>query len=222
MIIKRCMRIMQRVNLNDCSRRFFSNKSSVYLNKKPNICLRLGNLIQLANFSAVSNKANQAIMDLEINKNCFQKPPRLEWWQTEVIYEIYVPTFNDSNGDGIGDLRGIIKKLDYLKSIGANTIWLSPIYPSGGKDGGYDVTCMTDVDPAYGTMEDFDELVRKVHEKGMHILLDFIPNHTSDKHRWFEESSKNNDPNNPFRDYYVWCESEDSVNPPTNWVSVIN
>lgn len=155
-------------------------------------------------------------------KRIRNKPPKLEWWQTDIVYEIYVPTFCDSNGDGVGDLQGIIKKLDYLKNIGANTIWLSPIYLSGGKDGGYDVKSFVELDPVYGSMDDFDELVKKVHEHGMHILLDFIPNHTSDQHRWFQESIKDNDPNNPYRDYYIWYPSEDSVNPPTNWVNRID
>lgn len=138
------------------------------------------------------------------------------------IYQIYVSSFYDSNGDGIGDLRGVIDKLDYIYNLGLKSIWLSPFYPSGGKDGGYDVTSFTEIDPVYGSMNDFDSLVEKVHEKGMHILVDFVPNHTSNQHHWFKESSKNNDPNNPYRDYYVWYASEDKVNPPNNWVRFLN
>jgi glycosidase len=94
------------------------------------------------------------------------KPPKLDWWQSSVLYQIYIRSFNDSNGDGVGDLRGVIKKLDYLKSIGVESIWLTPFYPSGGYDGGYDVTSFIDIDPVYGSMQDFDELVEQVHRRG--------------------------------------------------------
>ena len=151
-------------------------------------------------------------------KHYLNRPPRLEWWQTEVIYQIYVKSFYDSNGDGVGDLAGVKEKLDYVSKLGAKTIWLSPINKSGGKDGGYDVTSFIDIDPVYGTEKDFDELVREVHARDMHILLDFVPNHTSDQHPWFKESSKNGDSTNPYRDYYVWYPSEDKKNPPNNWV----
>ncbi|CAF0980695.1 unnamed protein product [Brachionus calyciflorus] len=147
------------------------------------------------------------------------KPPKLQWWQTETIYQIYIRSFFDSNNDGCGDLRGIIQKLDYIKSLGTNAIWITPMYPSGGKDGGYDISSFTEIDPTLGTMNDFDDLVEEVHKRNMYILLDFIPNHTSNLHKWFQESSKNNDPKNPYRDYYVWYPSEDKINPPNNWVS---
>lgn len=146
------------------------------------------------------------------------KPPKLDWWQTEVIYQIYVRSFFDSTDNGSGDLQGIIKKLDYIKSLGMKAIWITPIYPSGGKDGGYDITSLTEIDPLYGTMEDFDELVHQVHKRDMYLLLDFIPNHTSNLHQWFKESCKN-DPDNPYRDFYVWYPSEDKINPPNNWAS---
>lgn len=148
------------------------------------------------------------------------KPPKLDWWQSGAIYQIYVKSFNDSNGDGVGDLRGIIEKLDYLKSIGVDSIWLTPFYTSGGYDGGYDVTSFVDIDPVYGSMSDFDELVEQVHLRGMHILIDFIPNHTSDQHEWFKQSSKSSSSHNPYRDYYVWYPSSDSEKPPNNWLSV--
>ena len=156
------------------------------------------------------------------SKRLLNMPPKLEWWQTESIYQIFIKSFYDSNGDGIGDFRGIIEKLDYIKSIGCNIIWLTPCYPSDDKDGGYDIKNFVDVDPIYGSMDDFDDLVQKVHEKDMYILLDFVPNHTSDKHEWFKQSCLNNDPENKYRDYYVWYESEDSVNPPNNWVFFIS
>jgi alpha-glucosidase len=143
---------------------------------------------------------------------------KLNWWQTESIYQVYIKSFYDSNNDGVGDFAGVGAKLDYIKSLGANIVWITPCYPSDGKDGGYDITSFTEVDPVYGSMADFDNLVRLVHEKNMYILLDFVPNHTSDQHVWFKQSSANNHPSNPYRDYYVWFESEDSVNPPNNWV----
>jgi alpha-glucosidase len=145
------------------------------------------------------------------------RPPSLSWWQTDVLYQIYIKSFYDSNNDGYGDLQGITKKLDYLNHMGIKSIWLTPFYPSGGKDGGYDITNYKDIDPIYGTMKNFDQLVAKVHEKGMHIILDLVVNHTSDQHEWFKKSVANTD---KYRDYYVWVESEDRVNPPNNWLSV--
>jgi glycosidase len=148
------------------------------------------------------------------------RPPSLEWWQTDVIYQIYVKSFYDSNGDGVGDLKGVTEKLDYVEKLGAKSIWLSPFYPSGGKDGGYDVTSFVDIDPVYGSQADFDALVAAVHKRGMHVLLDLVPNHTSDQHEWFKESSRTDSESNKYKDYYVWKVSEDKVNPPNNWKSV--
>ena len=148
------------------------------------------------------------------------RPPKLDWWQTETIYQIYVKSFYDANGDGVGDLRGVREKLDYVKGLGTNAVWLSPINPSGGKDGGYDVTSFTQIDPVYGTERDFDELVEAVHSRGMYIRLDLVPNHTSTQHNWFRESCKSSEASNPYRDYYVWYPSEDKVNPPNNWVYI--
>ncbi len=99
------------------------------------------------------------------------KPPKLDWWQSSVLYQIYIRSFKDSNGDGVGDLRGVIEKLDYLKSIGVESIWLTPFYPSGGFDGGYDVTSFVDIDPVYGSMKDFDELVEQIHSRGSFSTL---------------------------------------------------
>ena len=147
------------------------------------------------------------------------KPPHLSWWQTDAIYQIYVRSFYDSNNDGVGDLGGVLDKVAYLKSIGVKTVWLSPIYPSGGKDGGYDVTDFYKIYHVYGTMADFELLVDKLHANDMHVLMDLIPNHTSDKHDWFVESCKNDAATNLYRDYYVWYPSKDKVNPPNNWVN---
>jgi alpha-glucosidase len=109
--------------------------------------------------------------------------------------------------------------LDYLQGLGIGGIWINPIFPSGGLDGGYDVTSYVDIDPIYGTMDDFDTLVSKAHEMNISVVLDLIPNHTSDKHNWFIQSSQNNSDSNPYRDYYVWSNSTDKTKPPNNWVS---
>lgn len=151
-------------------------------------------------------------------KRLIYKPPKLDWWQTETIYQVYVKSFYDSNDDGIGDLGGVLKKLDYIKSLGCRAIWLNPIYPSGGKDGGYDVTSYIDIDPQYGSIKEFDELVEQVHARGMFLIMDFVPNHTSSAHKWFVESCRGDVPNNPFKDFYIWYPSNDNKKPPNNWV----
>ena len=112
----------------------------------------------------------------------------LQWWQTGVIYQIYPRSFQDTNGDGIGDLPGITARLDYLAGLGVDAIWISPFYPSPMKDFGYDVADYTGVDPIFGTMQDFDTLLREAHARGLRVILDFVPNHSSDQHPWFLES----------------------------------
>ncbi len=134
------------------------------------------------------------------------------WWKESVIYQIYPRSFKDSNGDGIGDLGGIIEKLDYLQELGVDLIWISPIFKSPNDDNGYDVSDYCDIMDEFGTMADFDVLLRGMHERGLKLILDLVPNHSSDEHRWFQESRKSTD--NPYRDYYFW-EKE----PPSNWVS---
>lgn len=136
------------------------------------------------------------------------------WWKETVVYQIYPRSFMDSNGDGIGDLQGIIKKLDYLQELGVGAIWLSPIYKSPNKDNGYDVSDYQDIMEEFGTMEDFDELLEQVHVRGMKLVLDLVVNHTSDQHRWFVESAKSKD--NPYRDYYIWKDPVEG-HEPTNW-----
>ena len=136
------------------------------------------------------------------------------WWKNKVIYEIYPKSFCDSNGDGIGDLPGILSKLDYLEKLGVEALWLCPIYPSGGYDNGYDITDYEAVDPCYGTMEDLRELLRQVHKRKMKLILDLVVNHTSDRHPWFLRALA--DPCAPERDYYIWRDSREGGTP-NNW-----
>ena len=138
------------------------------------------------------------------------------WWKESVVYEIYPRSFCDSNGDGIGDLQGIISKLDYLRELGVNVLWLAPIYQSPNDDNGYDISDYRAINPEFGTMADFDELLCKAHEKGLKIMMDLVVNHSSDEHAWFLESRSSRD--NPKRDYYIWRDPVDG-HEPTNWGS---
>src|SRR5882757_4351505 len=126
------------------------------------------------------------------------------WWKRGIIYQIYPRSFQDSNGDGIGDLAGIIARLDYLVQLGVDAIWISPIYPSPMADFGYDVADYCGIDPIFGTMEDFKRLLAEVHNCGLKMILDFVPNHSSDQHPWFIESRSSLE--NPKRDWYLWCD----------------
>jgi alpha-glucosidase len=139
------------------------------------------------------------------------------WWRDGIIYQIYPRSFADSNNDGIGDLQGIISKLDYLQDLGVDAIWLSPIYPSPDVDFGYDVANYTDIDPKFGTMEDFEDLVKGAKKRNIHIILDLVLNHTSDQHPWFIESKTSGD--NPYHDWYLWLDPKPSGDPPNNWQS---
>jgi alpha-glucosidase len=140
------------------------------------------------------------------------------WWQKGIIYQIYPRSYQDSNGDGIGDLPGIIQRLDYIKSLNVAAIWLSPIYPSPMHDFGYDVTDYRGIHPMFGAMADFDRLLAEVHKREMKLLLDLVPNHTSDEHSWFIESRSSRD--NPKRDWYIWRDPAPDGGPPNNWLSV--
>ncbi len=139
------------------------------------------------------------------------------WWQGAVVYQIYPRSFLDTNGDGVGDLKGIERKLDYVASLGADAIWLSPIYPSPNRDFGYDVSDYCAIAPEMGTMEDFDQLVKEVHARGMKLILDQVLSHTSDQHPWFQESLLSRD--NPKADWYVWAEAREDGTPPNNWLA---
>jgi alpha-glucosidase len=139
------------------------------------------------------------------------------WWRGAVIYQIYPRSFQDSNGDGIGDLEGIRTRLDHLVSLKVDAIWISPIYPSPMADFGYDVSDHCDIDPVFGTMDDFDRLLAEAHRKGLKVILDYVPNHTSDRHPWFVESRSSRQ--NPRRDWYIWHDPRPDGGPPNNWAS---
>jgi alpha-glucosidase len=145
-----------------------------------------------------------------------------DWWRHGVVYQIYPRSFADADGDGVGDLAGITARLDHLndgtpRSLGVDAIWLSPFYPSPMADFGYDVADYTDVDPIFGTLDDFDRLVAEAHARGIRVVVDLVPNHTSDRHPWFLESRSSRD--NPRRDWYVWADSRPDGSPPNNWTS---
>jgi hypothetical protein len=127
-----------------------------------------------------------------------------EWWKRAVVYQVFPMSFQDSSGDGVGDLRGILDRLDHLTWLGVDVVWLSPVCPSPMLDGGYDVADLGGIDPVFGTMEDFDELVGALHARGIRLVMDFVPNHTSDRHPWFVESRASRD--GPRRDWYVWAD----------------
>src|SRR5438874_7940465 len=139
------------------------------------------------------------------------------WWQQGVVYQIYPRSFMDSNGDGTGDLPGITSRLDYLQWLGVDAIWISPIFPSPMADFGYDISNYTDIEPVFGTLADFDELVARAHERGIRVVLDYVPNHTSDQHQWFQESRASR--GNARRDWYLWREAKADGSPPNNWRS---
>jgi alpha-glucosidase len=139
------------------------------------------------------------------------------WWQRGIIYQIYPRSFQDSTGDGVGDLAGITARLDHVAALGADTIWLSPIQPSPMADFGYDVADYCDVDPLFGTLADFDQLLAETHARGLRLILDFVPNHTSDRHPWFIESRRSR--NDPKRDWYIWRPPAPDGGPPNNWLS---
>ena len=138
------------------------------------------------------------------------------WWKEGIVYQIYPRSFNDSDNDGVGDLRGIIEKLDYIKSLGADIIWLCPVYQSPNDDNGYDISDYRNILEEFGTMADFEELLQGIHARGMRLLMDLVANHTSDEHYWFREARQSKD--SPYRDYYFW-KTGNNGHPPTNWPS---
>ena len=144
------------------------------------------------------------------------------WWRHTTVYQIYPRSYQDSDGDGTGDLKGIESRLDYLAEIGIETVWLSPIFTSPMKDFGYDISDFVGIDPIFGTLEDFKSLLALAHERGLKVVLDFVPNHSSDEHEWFKKSVAKEE---PFTDYYVWSDPKGvdengSPLPPNNWVYI--
>jgi alpha-glucosidase len=146
-----------------------------------------------------------------------REPRHYLWWQRGVVYQIYPRSYQDSDGDGVGDLPGITARLDHLRWLGVDALWISPIYPSPMADFGYDVSDYTAVHPLFGTMEDFENLVDEAHARGLKLILDFVPNHTSDQHPWFVESRSSR--TNPKRDWYIWKDPAPDGGPPNNWLS---
>ncbi len=138
------------------------------------------------------------------------------WWKKSVVYQIYPKSFRDTTGNGVGDIQGIIEKLDYLKELGVDVLWLTPIYASPQKDNGYDISNYFSIHPEYGTMEDFEQLLEEAHQRDLKIIMDIVINHTSTDHKWFQESRKSKD--NAYRDYYIWKDGKNN-GPPTNWQS---
>jgi alpha-glucosidase len=181
-------------------------------------CASVDNIAAAQSTSATS--VAQAVKD---------QPTGSEWWRHAVIYELYPRSFQDSNGDGVGDLKGITSRLDYLHDLGIDAIWITPMYPSPGIDYGYDISDYVSIDPLYGTMQDFDNLVTEAKKRDIRIIMDYVINHTSDQHKWFLESRSSRD--NPKRDWYVWRDpapggppipadsSRDPNRPPNNWQS---
>ncbi|GAL02531.1 glucan 1,6-alpha-glucosidase [Photobacterium aphoticum] len=142
-----------------------------------------------------------------------------KWWHDAVVYQIYPRSYCDSNNDGMGDLRGIISKLDYLKTLGVNVIWLSPVYQSPMDDNGYDISDYQDIAPMFGTMADMDELLAEAKQRDIRIIMDLVVNHTSDEHPWFKEARKSKD--NPYRDYYIWRQPNEDGGVPDEMVQCL-
>jgi len=152
-----------------------------------------------------------------------EQAKQLDWWKNAVIYEVYPRSFQDTNGDGVGDLNGITKRLDYLKDLGVDAIWLTPVYPSPDVDFGYDISNYLDIDPQYGTLADFDRLVARAKKRHIRVIMDMVMNHTSDQHKWFIQSRSSRD--NPYRDWFCWQDGKgqtatDKGQPPNNWQSL--
>jgi oligo-1,6-glucosidase len=141
------------------------------------------------------------------------------WWKESVVYQIYPRSFKDSNGDGIGDIKGITEKLDHLKNLGIDVVWLSPVYQSPNDDNGYDISDYQDIMDEFGTMEDWEEMLSEIHKRGMKLIMDLVVNHSSDEHRWFHESRKSKD--NPYRNYYIWRPGKEGREP-NNWDSAFS
>ncbi len=192
------------------------------LKKGPLSRLTLGKLQKLS-FGAIGDDVIDSILNI---LNLEQSTPlgndapiEKKWWKEAVFYQIYPRSFKDSNGDGIGDIRGIIEKLDYLKELGVDAVWCSPMYDSPNDDNGYDIRDYRKIMEEFGTMEDFDELLSEMHKRDMKLIMDLVINHSSDEHEWFRSSVS--DPDSPYKDYYIWRDGKGD-NPPNNWDSIFS
>ncbi len=155
---------------------------------------------------------------VEVYPPQIQAEPAHEWWRGAVIYQVYPRSFQDSNGDGIGDLLGIVQRMPYIASLGVDAVWISPFFTSPMKDFGYDVADYRDVDPMFGTLADFDAIVKSAHEHGLKVMIDLVLSHSSDQHSWFKESRQSHD--NPRQNWYVWADPKPDGTPPNNWLSI--
>ncbi|KAJ8928518.1 hypothetical protein NQ314_018920 [Rhamnusium bicolor] len=181
----------------------------------------LGTLITIITIGLFLTVKSDIVKIKELNNNILigkKFSDEDNWWKTATVYQIYPRSFKDSNNDGIGDLAGIIEKLDYIETLGVDAIWLSPIFKSPQVDQGYDISDFRDIDPDYGTLDDFTTLIEEAHKKSIKVVLDFVPNHTSDQHEWFQKSVNLVD---GYEDYYIWADGTMSQNgtriPPNNW-----
>lgn len=171
-------------------------------------------LLILLSFSACQNpttNTNQTAVNTNANQTASSDIPNRKWWKEAVVYQIYPRSFKDTNGDGVGDLKGITEKLDYVKSLGVDVIWLNPIFASPNDDNGYDISDYQAIMKEFGTMEDFDAMLKAAHDRKLKIVLDLVANHSSDEHKWFQEAKKSRD--NPYRNYYHWWNEEDGTPP---------
>jgi len=192
------------------------------LKKGPLSKLTLGKLQKLSGGKIDDGFVDSLLGILNLEKDTplmDDAPIEKKWWKEAVFYQIYPRSFKDSNGDGIGDIRGIIEKLDYLKQLGVDAIWFSPMYDSPNDDNGYDIRNYKKIMEEFGTMEDFDELLKGIHDRGMKIIMDLVINHSSDEHEWFRSSVS--DPDSPYKDYYIWRDGDENT-PPNNWTSLFS
>jgi len=184
----------------------------------------VASLLLLAAATTAGGQPVPAKSKTEANKAVTKRAmSELDWWKNAVIYEVYPRSFQDTNGDGIGDLNGITQRLDYLKDLGVDAIWLTPVYPSPHVDFGYDISDYKNIDPQYGTLADFDRLVAEAAKRKIRVIMDMVMNHTSDQHQWFIQSRSSRD--NPYRDWYVWRDGKGETpkskgQPPNNWQSL--
>lgn len=161
--------------------------------------------------AAIRDNNNKEIMITKRYGGQNEQNNNEKWWKKAVVYQIYPKSFQDSNGDGFGDLQGIIKRLDYLETLGINAIWLSPVFKSPQADNGYDISDYRDIDPTFGSLDDMEELINEAKKHNIRIMMDLVLNHSSNEHRWFKEAKKSKD--NPYHDYYIWRDGEEGVPP---------